>query len=170
MLICRLINKVIRSKYFSWLGYMLIAATFGLCEIEEYYTEPYIHFRYKHVEKQQELLELINSHREKNNLQVLHGDNTLHAVSVVRANYLISIDSITHEGLLRSMNKFDTKNLVGFGESLGYGYRTVQSCFKAWLASDKHKRILDNPNWEYAGITIKADKEDRPHYVLIVGY
>lgn len=164
-----MINKLLKTKYFKWLGYIIMLVVFGLCKEEED-VRPYNNIPYKHIGINKKLLDLTNSYREEKGLQLLHGDLTLYKIAKDRVDYQISIDSISHNGLVSTVKRFNIKSLIGFGENLGYKYRTPQGCFNGWLNSESHKRILDNPNWLYTGVFIKKDKGGNYHYVLIVGY
>lgn len=145
--------------------------TFGLYKVKKIESMiPYKYNKEMYEAEQKILLDLINNHRSSLGLPLVVSDKGLTRVSKFRALYQISIKSISHKGLLRAVKSAGITTLNGFGENLGFKYRTSKSCFNAWLRSKGHRRLIENSTWTACGISILMDNEGRVHYVLIMGY
>lgn len=114
------------------------------------------------------LISLINSYRDKNDLPVLHLDNTHCQLAQTRVNYCLEVGVITHDYFFKH-NKILTDQRVSCAENLAMAYSSPKSILNAWKNSKGHNENLLFPHWEYVGVSIKKGANHRDFVCLILG-
>jgi len=97
-----------------------------------------------------DLLELINQYRESKGLSILKEHSALMEGAEYRAKYLIENKLWSHDGWVEIANQFIRKHFRG--ENLARNFSTDKQIINAWIASPKHKDILDDKDYYSAGI------------------
>jgi uncharacterized YkwD family protein len=110
-------------------------------------------------EDEQKLLELVNKAREEKGLEPLTVDPNLMKVARTKAkdmveNNYFSHQSPTYGSPFDMMRQFDN-TFKSAGENIA-GNKTVEGAFKAWMASDTHKKNILNSGFKVTGIGIES--------------
>ena len=108
---------------------------------------------------EQKLLELVNKAREDEGLEQLSIDENLMKVARTKAkdmteNNYFSHQSPTYGSPFDMMRQFDNA-FKSAGENIA-GNKTVEGAFKAWMASDSHKKNILNSGFKVTGIGIET--------------
>lgn len=108
---------------------------------------------------EQKLLELVNKAREGEGLEKLTIDESLMKVARTKAkdmteNSYFSHQSPTYGSPFDMMRQFDNA-FKSAGENIA-GNKTVEGAFKAWMASDSHKKNILNSGFKVTGIGIET--------------
>lgn len=102
---------------------------------------------------------MINEYRKEKGLNELRISDNLVKSSEKHLLYLIKKNSISHRGEdgQRVMHRAVNEGATGleFGEILGYSPDT-NTLFKGWLLSPEHKKVLDDPSWNWFGLSVKT--------------
>lgn len=107
---------------------------------------------------EQKLLELVNDVRKKEGLEQLTADENLMKVARTKAKDMIENNYFSHQSPTYGspfdmMRQFE--NTFRFaGENIA-GNKTVEGAFKAWMASDSHKKNILNSGFKITGIGIE---------------
>lgn len=108
------------------------------------------------------LLLLINDYRNSFDLKELNIDLSHYKASQQRTLFLSEefkkTQTISHSGMIESINKLRPLGVKHIAENLGFGYKNAQGCFNGWVNSEKHNSILLG-NWVWCGISIYYDLE-----------
>lgn len=112
-------------------------------------------------EDEQKLLELVNKARKDKGLNELTIDENLMKVARTKAkdmveNNYFSHQSPTYGSPFDMMRQFENA-FKSAGENIA-GNKTVEGAFKAWMASDSHKKNILNGNFTVTGIGIEESK------------
>lgn len=108
---------------------------------------------------EQKLLELVNKVRADEGLEQLSVDDSLMKVARTKAKDMIENNYFSHQSPTYGspfdmMRQFD--NAFKFaGENIA-GNKTVEGAFKAWMASDSHKKNILNSGFKITGIGIET--------------
>lgn len=108
---------------------------------------------------EQKLLELVNKARAGEGLEQLAIDESLMKVARTKAkdmteNSYFSHQSPTYGSPFDMMRQFDNA-FKSAGENIA-GNKTVEGAFKAWMASDSHKKNILNSGFKVTGIGIET--------------
>jgi uncharacterized YkwD family protein len=108
---------------------------------------------------EQKLLELVNKARAAEGLEQLTIDENLMKVAREKAkdmtvNSYFSHQSPTYGSPFDMMRQFDNV-FKSAGENIA-GNKTVEGAFKAWMASDSHKKNILNSGFKVTGIGIES--------------
>lgn len=108
---------------------------------------------------EQKLLELVNKARVDEGLEQLSVDESLMKVARTKAkdmteNNYFSHQSPTFGSPFDMMRQFDNA-FKSAGENIA-GNKTVEGAFKAWMASDSHKKNILNSGFKVTGIGIET--------------
>lgn len=107
---------------------------------------------------EQKLLELVNDVRKKEGLEQLTADESLMKVARTKAKDMIENNYFSHQSPTYGspfdmMRQFDNSFRFA-GENIA-GNKTVEGAFKAWMASDSHKKNILNSDFKITGIGIE---------------
>ena len=108
---------------------------------------------------EQKLLELVNRARADEGLEALTLDENLMKVARTKAkdmteNSYFSHQSPTYGSPFDMMRQFDNA-FKSAGKNIA-GNKTVEGAFKAWMASDSHKKNILNSGFKVTGIGIET--------------
>ncbi len=107
---------------------------------------------------EQKLLDLVNKARDKEGLEPLEIDENLMNVARTKAKDMIENNYFSHQSPTYGspfdmMRQFDNTFRIA-GENIA-GNKTVEGAFKAWMASDSHKKNILNSGFKVTGIGIE---------------
>lgn len=110
---------------------------------------------------EKKLLELVNKARDKEGLEPLEIDEGLMKVARTKAKDMIDNNYFSHQSPTYGspfdmMRQFDNTFKLA-GENIA-GNKTVEGAFKAWMASDSHKKNILNSGFKVTGIGIENSK------------
>lgn len=108
---------------------------------------------------ERKLLELVNKARDNEGLEPLTLDESLMKVARTKAkdmteNSYFSHQSPTYGSPFDMMRQFDNA-FKSAGENIA-GNKSVEGAFKAWMASDSHKKNILNSGFKVTGIGIET--------------
>lgn len=120
----------------------------------------------------EQLLQLLNNERQKENLGTLNLNPELSAAALNKANDMFSKNYWAHNApdgkTPWSFIKDSGYVYVYAGENLARGFTTNADVTKAWLASPSHKENMLSPNYSDVGFAVVSGKLDGEDTVIVV--
>ena len=116
-----------------------------------------------------QIIELVNAHRNANNLSKLSISNIASGVADGHSNYMITKDVISHDNFNERANyltEFD--NAKSVGENVAFGYGTAEGVMNGWLNSTGHREVIENSKYTHVGISSIANSQNRNYFTLIL--
>jgi uncharacterized protein YkwD len=115
-----------------------------------------------------EILDLINEHRENNNLSTLKLLNIISNEADTHTNYMITNGKVSHENFnIRAQNLINNAGAKFVSENVAYGYSTAQAVVNGWIKSPEHKKNIENPDSTHFGISTESDENGRNYFTHI---
>lgn len=115
-----------------------------------------------------EILELVNDYRLSKGLGSLEKMNIISSVAESHTEYMAEIGKICHDNFPeRSQKLMSNANAKTVGENVGYGYGTAQGVVEAWIKSDGHRAVLENPDYTHFGVSTEQNIEGRNYFTQI---
>lgn len=107
-----------------------------------------------------EILKLVNAHRESKGLEKLVRNATADNLAIDHSKYMIAQDKISHDNFkARTDNLKRNENAKGTGENVAYGYNTAEKVVTAWLNSSGHKENIEG-NFTHTGISAVQNSDN----------
>jgi len=114
-----------------------------------------------------EILRLVNVHRESLGLSALEKNQTAEQMSIDHTNYMISIADINHDNFgERSSVLREQENATAAAENVANFYPDAASVVNGWLESTGHRENIEG-NYTYTGIAAIKDSNGRYYYTQI---
>ena len=118
--------------------------------------------------KADSILVLINNHRQTLNLNTITIDyKHASAYAVQHTNYMIALNRINHNNFYIREDALKQQGAIRVGENVAYGHKTADSLLKAWLSSDRHKKIIEG-DYNKAGFGVIPNDKGIYFYTLIL--
>jgi len=115
-----------------------------------------------------EIISLVNAHRTSLGLNTLNTLNLVSGVADGHTEYMIEAGIISHDNFSeRAQVLMSEAGAKTVGENVGYGYSTAEGVVKAWIASDSHRKIMENPDYTHFGISTGSNAENRNYFTNI---
>ena len=115
-----------------------------------------------------EILDLINNHRENLGLSTLTTLNIVSSVANTHTDYMIETGEISHDNFSTRLNTLKANaSAKSVGENVAYGYSSAQGVVNSWLNSEGHKKIIEDPNYTHFGISTERNTEGRNYFTHI---
>ncbi|MHB1197157.1 MAG: CAP domain-containing protein [Lutibacter sp.] len=115
-----------------------------------------------------EIVSLVNAHRTSLGLSALNTLNLVSGVADGHTNYMIEAGTISHDNFSeRAQILMEQAGAKTVGENVGYGYSTAEGVVNAWIASDSHRKIMENPDYTHFGISTDSNTENRNYFTNI---
>ena len=115
-----------------------------------------------------EIVSLVNAHRTSIGLSALSTLNLVSGVADGHTTYMIEAGAISHDNFAeRAQILMEQAGAKTVGENVGYGYSTAEGVVKAWIASDGHRKIMENPDYTHFGISTGSNTENRNYFTNI---
>ena len=127
---------------------------------------------YEQTAVEENLILLINNYRLDNNLTLVTHVEHISALAHGH-NLWMTNNQVNHSFFQSRADSIqEVLNFQRVGEILAYNYSSNSSALKAWLASPSHKRVIDNPNFSYVGVSITQDTINNKKYytAIFAGY
>lgn len=113
-----------------------------------------------------ELLELVNDHRNTLGIGELQRLEKISYQARLHSEHMAGAKEVCHHNFGSRLKAL--KEQVGaksMGENVGYGYRTSEAIFQAWLKSPNHKKIIESV---YTHFGISATQAEENTYVTLI--
>lgn len=115
-----------------------------------------------------EIVALVNAHRTSLGLSALSTLNLVSGVADGHTTYMIEAGTISHDNFgERAQILMEQAGAKTVGENVGYGYSTAEGVVNAWIASDGHRKIMENPDYTHFGISTDSNTENRNYFTNI---
>lgn len=119
------------------------------------------------VQMSQNILALINDHRQSLGLNSLVMDQTYaSAYAVGHTDFMIELSQISHENFHIRSKGLKDKGAERVGENVAYGYDNAESVVNAWLSSPAHKEIIEG-NYSHSGFGVFKNTQQRYYFTQI---
>lgn len=114
-----------------------------------------------------QILELVNDHRENKGLKKLSRNTTADNLSVEHCTYMIAKDKISHDNFNSRSDKLKrNENAKGTGENVAYGYNSAKKVVTAWLNSSGHRENIEG-NFTHTGIAALKNAEGTYYFTQL---
>ncbi len=119
-------------------------------------------------EMESEILRLVNAHRKSINLSKLDLMEAISSEANEHTSYMISEGQASHDNFSqRAQNLITYSNAKAVGENVAYGYTTPHGVVNGWLDSASHRKVIENPNFTYFGVSMKSDSKGKNYFTHI---
>lgn len=123
---------------------------------------------YNYTEIEIEILSLVNKHREEIGLKALKSNDVISNVALTHTNYMIEIDEVNHDNFPeRQRSLTENAQAKAVGENVAYGFNSAQGVVGAWIKSDGHRKIIEDPDYTHFGISTDANIDGRNYFTQI---
>ena len=123
---------------------------------------------YSYTELESEILQLVNNYRENLGLNTLERLDVISNVALTHTNYMISIEEVNHDNFLtRQRNLAENARAKSVGENVAYGFNSAQGVVNAWIDSDSHREIIEDPTYTHFGISTDSNLNGRNYFTQI---
>ncbi len=117
----------------------------------------------------QQILDIVNAERQKNNLDPLQLDATLNKVATVKAKDMGDNNYFSHNSPSYG-SPFDLMHAFGVdyksaGENIAAGQKSAQEVMNAWLNSSGHRANILNANYTHLGVGYYNSGQTAPYWV-----
>ncbi|MCK0131836.1 CAP domain-containing protein [Flavobacteriaceae bacterium F08102] len=109
-----------------------------------------------------DILKLINKHREINGLHTLKRNATADKLAENHNKYMIANDVVNHDHFNERASALrKDEQAKGVGENVAWGYKDAQQVVNAWLDSPGHKANIEG---DFTNSGLSAMKDDNGTY------
>ncbi len=127
----------------------------------EFYENDHINI----VKFEADIMQYVNDHRESMGLQRVEKSFTVQKYSDSHTEYMISKELISHDNWeSRAGSLLNEVGGTRAAENVAYGYKTGLQAVLGWLDSEGHRNNIENPAWNFTGITAKIG-DDGLYYI-----
>lgn len=113
------------------------------------------------------LLNEINNHRTLKQLRIVKAEKECRTLANEHVKYMISKGKPSHDNAYKRRYELIRRGFTSYGENVAYGYSSAGSMFQAYLKSDGHRRVIEDPRYNYVGVKISKDNNGRNYNALI---
>ncbi|PCJ95353.1 MAG: serine protease [Flavobacteriaceae bacterium] len=116
---------------------------------------------------EQELLVLINEHRDALGHNALAFNEVAYAYANDHTNYMMAEGTLSHDNYNTRATKM--ANEVGanhVGENVAKNYNSAEEALEKWLESSNHKKTIEG-DFSFTGISVKEDDNGNIYYTQI---
>lgn len=123
---------------------------------------------YQFSEKEIELFDRINHHRDSIGLNTLQQNEHVSYICYEHNVYMIENDVVNHNYFQQRVDNLqNTLQAERVGENIAYNYQNPKSILNAWLASPGHKNSIEGDYTNF-GLSITRDENQRNYITLIL--
>jgi len=148
----------------------LISLSFISCskENDEIYIEKSYENNIKYSKIEMGILNLVNNHRTSIGLYTLEKMDLISTVAKSHTDHMIETGRLSHDNFSERHDKLVVNtNAKSVGENVGYGYSTAKDVLEAWLNSDTHKKVIEQPGYTHFGISTEKNIKGRSFFTQI---
>lgn len=114
-----------------------------------------------------EILQLINLHRENIGLSTLENNDTAKQLAKEHTNYMISVDGINHDNSnTRFQSLREQEDAKNIGENVARFQTNAASAVDSWLNSDSHRKNIEG-DFTHSGVATVKDDEGKFYFTQI---
>ncbi|RDK88615.1 hypothetical protein C8D94_101490 [Marinirhabdus gelatinilytica] len=114
-----------------------------------------------------EILKLVNTHRESMGLNRIHRDQTYaSAYAVDHTQYMIDQSEISHDNFEVRSSALKDQGAVVVGENVAYGYDTAEKVVNAWLNSSGHRATIEG-HYTHSGFGIVKNAQGQYYFTQL---
>jgi uncharacterized protein YkwD len=115
-----------------------------------------------------EIFDLVNEYRISIGLNALSPLNIVSSVAETHTSYMVSTGNVGHDNFPERQQKLvQDAHAKTVGENVGYGFNSAQGVVNAWLNSEGHKAIIENPEYTHFGISTEQNDQGRNFFTQI---
>lgn len=115
-----------------------------------------------------EILSIVNDYRASIGVSTLETMDFISSVAETHTVYMVETGTVNHDYFTdRLQDLMDNVAAKSVGENVAYGYTTAEDVVDAWLKSDSHREVIENPNYTHFGISTEENEEGRLFYTQI---
>lgn len=162
--------KTLAPKLFALLLLTTILFSCSKEEDDVYFNEnsDVLNTKVAYSAMESEIVSLVNAHRTSLGLNALNTLNIVSGVAEGHTHYMIEAGAPSHDNFPERaqilMNEAGAKMV---GENIGYGYSTAKGVVNAWIESDSHRKILENPDYTHFGISMETSTDNINYFTNI---
>ena len=122
----------------------------------------------KRSKEEIELFDLVNQYRKTLDKPIppLKWSDKIYIQARIRNEENIE-SGMSHDGLPRITTALTNQGFNFVGENLAEGYPFVDSVFRAWLNSEKHRYQIEHRNWTHTGLSIYKDANGKNYFCQV---
>jgi len=118
-------------------------------------------------DRSDEIVRLINIHRESIGLSSLEKNETAKQIAIDHTNYLISVEDLNHDNFSeRSSMLRSEENATSTGENVARFSIDAESLVEGWLNSTGHRENIE-ANFTHTGVAAIRDSNGGYYYTQI---
>ncbi|MDV7186815.1 CAP domain-containing protein [Lutibacter sp. TH_r2] len=115
-----------------------------------------------------DILQLVNNHRQNIGLQKLKTLNIVSSVALSHSKHMVETGKVSHDNFSNRQEKLVVNVAAkSVAENVGFGYTSANDIVNAWIKSDSHRAALENPNFNYFGISTEKNKNGKNYFTQI---
>lgn len=115
-----------------------------------------------------EILDLVNAYRTNIGIGSLKKLNLISTVAETHTSYMVNVGQVNHDFFAERHEKLvNSAQAKAVGENVAFGYNTASGALNAWLSSDSHRKIIENPEYTHFGISTEHDVEGKNYFTHI---
>ena len=105
-----------------------------------------------------DVLKAVNDYRKSIGISELQPLNIVSSVALGHTDYMVKENQLSHDNFDQRVQLLMTEaNAKTVAENVAFGYSTAQDVVNAWLASPEHRAVIENPNFNYFGISTEKN-------------
>lgn len=121
-----------------------------------------------YTEIENDILMLVNEHRQELGLTSLSTLNIISSVADSHTDYMIETGSVSHDNFSKRAEALtNNAKAKSVAENVAYGYGTAEGVVRGWLKSDGHRKIIESPNYTHFGISTESNCDGRNYFTQI---
>ncbi|WGK65917.1 CAP domain-containing protein [Croceiramulus getboli] len=113
-----------------------------------------------------EILVLVNEHRESMGLNALEKDIPVVNEAVKHSEYMIEQQKISHDNFFDRADHLKDLGAARVSENVAFGYKTAREVVDAWIGSEGHRRTLEG-DYTHTGIGVLASTGGQTYFTHI---
>ncbi|NVN17234.1 CAP domain-containing protein [Muricauda sp. HICW] len=119
------------------------------------------------VKMEEDLLNLVNLHRESIGLTILDKSDPAYKYAEEHNDYMISKNMLSHDNFQSRAEKIaEETNAISVSENVARYYVSAEKTLEGWLNSSSHKEAMEG-NFSHTTLSVQLDKQGRPYYTQI---
>ena len=119
------------------------------------------------VKMEEDLLNLVNHHRESIGLTILDKNAPAYKYAEEHNDYMISKNTLSHDNFQSRAEKIaEETNAISVSENVARYYVSAEKTLEGWLNSSSHKEAMEG-DFSHTTLSVQLDKQGRPYYTQI---
>jgi len=117
--------------------------------------------------EEQELFDLINDHRESQNLEAVTYSGDTYIFAQEHNEYMISKGILSHDNFNARASQISEQTAANFvAENVAKNFEQSVDALEAWLDSEEHKSTIEG-DFTHSTLSISYDEQGNPYYTQI---